>query len=629
MADVKISGLSSGAVINGSELVPVVQSGTTVRTTVSAFSTYINSSIRSIAAGGTGQSNQQAALNNLTSIGVANPGDILTASGGNAQWAAAPTGVTYAAINAAINAASGSFLFTDATQQVVARSGWSYDTTTLGYNIVTAIAPNNLGGQNLHNKTLNFSPLQNSPNESWHMHNWAMNFDTTSSGFSQGLNLTSSVINAVISHQGTGSIGTVAFLNFGAQIGNGTDPISFGGVNVALASLQVAANVTWNNSLQGYGFQPNVSASAIAGTNNYVNAFYDNATIGVSVKGYTSINLAPTIASIANNNGFNGININPTITTLTGNANATMINIAGTVTTLGTGGMTGVNLNPNIVSLTQNSIGINVSGQSTSGTADWTGVNVFTSGITTTGAKKGLQVNVGNGRLDSAVEATGHCNLSSTFEVVNGLGQQYGHVVGGEIRLPNSAAITTTDVFGNNIGFTINLGNSGSSFTSSSPVSLTSVGFVGQVLGDGDADIINLCLDGYNPVVNGTVGRINNFNAIVIPNSGTGTITESVLYHGDAPFGAAGVSTWGVRIEDATNAGIENFFTRLAIGTSSKKVANGSVALEIGGTTSAFVSSVLTTTQRNALTVVKGMIVFNDTTSKFQGYDGSTWQDFH
>ena len=36
-----------------------------------------------------------------------------------------------------------------------------------------------------------------------------------------------------------------------------------------------------------------------------------------------------------------------------------------------------------------------------------------------------------------------------------------------------------------------------------------------------------------------------------------------------------------------------------------------------------------TTTERNALTPSAGMIVFNTTDTKFQGYDGSAWQDLH
>lgn len=37
----------------------------------------------------------------------------------------------------------------------------------------------------------------------------------------------------------------------------------------------------------------------------------------------------------------------------------------------------------------------------------------------------------------------------------------------------------------------------------------------------------------------------------------------------------------------------------------------------------------LTTAERDALTAEAGMIVFNTTVSKHQGYDGSAWQNFY
>lgn len=45
-----------------------------------------------------------------------------------------------------------------------------------------------------------------------------------------------------------------------------------------------------------------------------------------------------------------------------------------------------------------------------------------------------------------------------------------------------------------------------------------------------------------------------------------------------------------------------------------------------GGTGSYILSPVLTTTQRDALSAVEGMIIFNSTTDQLEEYDGSTWQ---
>ena len=53
-----------------------------------------------------------------------------------------------------------------------------------------------------------------------------------------------------------------------------------------------------------------------------------------------------------------------------------------------------------------------------------------------------------------------------------------------------------------------------------------------------------------------------------------------------------------------------------------------SAALDISSTTGSLVVPRMTTTQRNALTAANGMIVYNTTDAKFQGYQGGSWVNF-
>ncbi len=62
-------------------------------------------------------------------------------------------------------------------------------------------------------------------------------------------------------------------------------------------------------------------------------------------------------------------------------------------------------------------------------------------------------------------------------------------------------------------------------------------------------------------------------------------------------------------------------------GFSNKLTISNSVICE--GTIGAFMPNVLTTTQRNALTAVNGMFIYNSTTGKFQGRAAGSWVDLH
>jgi hypothetical protein len=104
--------------------------------------------------------------------------------------------------------------------------------------------------------------------------------------------------------------------------------------------------------------------------------------------------------------------------------------------------------------------------------------------------------------------------------------------------------------------------------------------------------------------------------------SGSGSITNSYGVYIDSMGGA----TLSFGVYQASAADTNYFAGDIGIGTTSPATSAG---LEISSTTRALLVSRMNTTQRNALTAAAGMIIFNTTTSKFQGYDGSAWQDFH
>ena len=70
------------------------------------------------------------------------------------------------------------------------------------------------------------------------------------------------------------------------------------------------------------------------------------------------------------------------------------------------------------------------------------------------------------------------------------------------------------------------------------------------------------------------------------------------------------------------NATFDQF---VAIGTTSSPVA--SAALEVVSTTRGFLPPRMTTTQKNAITAVAGLVLYDSTTNKLQCYNGSTWND--
>ena len=102
----------------------------------------------------------------------------------------------------------------------------------------------------------------------------------------------------------------------------------------------------------------------------------------------------------------------------------------------------------------------------------------------------------------------------------------------------------------------------------------------------------------------------------------TGTATTALLVQGDARVtGILTVGTSSITLDPSNNS--INVGTGITISGATGKIE--ATEIRTVGTTGAFFPPVLTTTQRDALSVTEGAMIFNTTTKKLEFYDGTSW----
>jgi len=194
-----------------------------------------------------------------------------------------------------------------------------------------------------------------------------------------------------------------------------------------------------------------------------------------------------------------------------------------------------------------------------------------------------------------------------------------------------NATVANADLLGVNTAMLLTIGDNATVTTSL--VGLAALGLPAVVsMGTGStADqvsgaIFAVSLDG--AATGGTIDKLDLCRSVAIPN-GVTTINNLRGFKFDLPFGDPGTTTWGYY----ESPGVNNYFAgNLLIGGtagSDDTVTNASVALEVKSTEKAFVLSRMTTTERNAMTAINGMQIYNTTTDKFQGYAAGVWVDLH
>lgn len=450
--------------------------------------------------------------------------------------------------------------------------GFNIDTTSGGMDEGFTKQPNNGGGFTLNSFNLSFDPLQNSPNENWTAQSIQAFFDINSSGFTQGTAGSAiQLLDLGISHQGTGNVGGLYYIQTNSNIGNGTDPITVKGMGLCFGFGSINANVNIDGSLQGYTFQHNVDAAA-TGTGSFgVSAFEDFCNINIPVNGYNSFSAGPNIASITNNHGYGGVSISPNITTLTGNANISGFGHFGTVTTMGaTSGVNGFSFSPTITTSHGNVNGTNINPTITGGDATFTGINISPSGGATLTNTTGINISLsGLSTTDpqgsTGLESDSRLQINAETILASAQGFQIGSRVDHLFHVHSGSPVTGTDAVNVNIaGDTwaednIAVGGFGLGVNGVSAIQSVAVS-PGKTIAKAATFLVGVALPDPGSPTGGNITDLTIIKSFApLAEGGTVVITDLYLLKLDAAFGSfssTATNAYGIYLDDT---GIKNW----------------------------------------------------------------------
>lgn len=626
--------------------------------------TYADIGVVPISQGGTGQSNQQAGLNNITDITSHSNGDVLQLLGGNAQFA--PLALNLADVSAAIGAPPNSFLFTDATSQVSGFSNWQINPTTFFSNVDNFLHPDNtLGNTNTYSWNINVDPTTNAPNDSMALHYFTVNLDSGATGFQFGTSGQAATLLAGGFNYGgnAASFGTLRHINIFSGFGNGTDPGIFQGFVGSAHGFNVAANITIDGAVHGFDWNLAVNSASISTNNFNVLWLSDFSNVQVETHGYQGIAFQPNILSLANNSNLNAISVGPTVVTMTGNAgfigygcygnfttlgssgyqgfamnpiittqaaNSTIsgFNSGGIITTMGANaGVTGYNWNPQITTSHGNLTGINLSPNITGGDGN---VNLITGNMNNVNGAPNPSVLSLSGLTDDNLQSqfaadNVHMNVGGTMFPLSAQTIQIQHVLFTAYNQSGAGAVTGTDVLCNVFSPDVNFGTITDSLAlGPSGLGFAMVGFAGQLSGHGSMDMLSSVIPTGIFSSDFTLGEWRNVNAYVINAGYSGVCTKATaFYHEVAGAGLFAVDHWGLKV---VTDGISNYVPSMQVGgAGTYKTANTSVALGVSG--GAFLAPSFDNAGEAALVGVNGMIIYNTDLNKFRGYENGAWSN--
>lgn len=464
--------------------------------------------------------------------------------------------------------------------------------------------------------------------------------------FSAGTNFSSSTVNSAYGvNQNLNFTGTTSVSNVVAAISD----------SIGLSDSVVANSVTGHNV--GVTASNNVSITSGATGIRGTVALSDNATANflIGLDGSASLQGASTVPTItlANLNGgtsgtssvtsnFSGLNISPVFedsstvasvnfasvsgliqdTATATNVNGLIVNPAFQNSSSGTN-FTGVLVNPRIedtASVTNGVTGVVVNVNSTPPQSTIRGIsvdlstaNLSTAAINSGGQKRGLDINQGT------------VSANYDYTVPSALSFAQNHFLGGSFNVASGAPVSAYG-FGLNTASTVNFLDDWTPDSTGLRLGFVSVGFVGTITGTAGRtmDSWTGALAGAgNPSGAGTVDQFINYRAAgVLPQGGSLAVNNMYGLNLMSTMCLTATNCWGV----FDNSGGDNYFQKnVVVGGSTGIPTNNSVGVEIAGTNKSLLNARLTTAQRNALTAVAGMQVYNTDTSQLECFNGTVW----
>lgn len=474
------------------------------------------------------------------------------------------------------------------------------------------------GGQ-LHTWNAQFNPVEDSPNANWGFRSSFIEIDVGSSGLEFGTNgLALTADDITVKHFGTSPTGGLVMRSGIFELGNGVDPISVQGFSFLNSFGNVNAAVTIDGPIQGYGIQPNFdAASEIAPGSTYYQGFYDTANCQTIWAGpWTSFNASPQISELSGPVNYTGLAVNAFVDDLTDGASISMVGLGGQFGNFGPGSnFNGLLINPVIEN------GQNV-----------TLLGVYTNNITAAGFVKAAELIgdvsiTGELSLNGSLNYNGPLNLFAQFNLTDSPSPAFVFGFISNPSCPADTTLTAADFLGVNTAALIQIGDNssiGTQLTGISALGLPAVVSIGAgaVVDRIAGATFAISLDSGAPA-GGTINRVMLGQALGLPN-GLTTVDRLYSWYTDVPFGDVGVNQWGLYVKSAS---MQNFMAgALKIGGSpdvTDQVTNDSIELEL--TYKALRLAVMTTSERDALTPLAGMIIFNSTTAALETYDGSAW----